>query len=112
MTLKTSTSVQPELEPTPPPARLHVAPPPKKIRVLLTVPHLNPTASPWRETMSMARYLNRDKFQLTVCALRDGGRKPAEKGHECDRHQARAREDLLSHVTAPSSIENRVRLRR
>src|SRR5437870_5801872 len=39
------------------------------------------------------------------CALRDGGRTPAEKGHECDRHQARAREDLLSHVTAPPTAK-------
>src|SRR5262249_38991101 len=44
--------------------------------------------------------------QDRFCALRDGGRKPVEKGHECDRREAR-RQDLLSHVTAPS--ENRVR---
>src|SRR2546426_8862896 len=43
--------------------------------------------------------------QDRVCALRDGGPKPAEKGHECDRRQACAREDLLSHVTALPSIE-------
>ena len=45
----------------------------RPIRVLLTVPHLNPTASPWRETMSLARYLDRNRFHLTICALRDGG---------------------------------------
>jgi glycosyltransferase involved in cell wall biosynthesis len=43
------------------------------IRVLLTVPHLNRTASPYRETMALAKYLPSDEFHLTICALRDGG---------------------------------------
>lgn len=43
------------------------------IRVLLTVPHMNCTASPYREMMAMARYLPDEKFQLTICTLRDSG---------------------------------------
>ena len=43
------------------------------IPVLLTVPHLNPTASPYRETMAIARYLPREEFKLTICALRPKG---------------------------------------
>jgi glycosyltransferase involved in cell wall biosynthesis len=43
------------------------------IRVLLTVPHLNGTASPYRETMALAKYLPGAEFHLTICALRDGG---------------------------------------
>ncbi|MEP6917893.1 MAG: glycosyltransferase [Acidobacteriota bacterium] len=45
----------------------------KKIRVLLTVPHLVPTASPYREMMAIVKYLPRDQFALTVCALRPAG---------------------------------------
>jgi glycosyltransferase involved in cell wall biosynthesis len=45
----------------------------KPIRVLLTVPHLNRTASPYREMMAIVKYLNRDEFDLTICSLRDGG---------------------------------------
>ena len=45
----------------------------KPIRVLLTVPHLNRTASPYRETMAIAKHLQRDQFQLTICALRGQG---------------------------------------
>src|ERR1700730_5844954 len=45
----------------------------RKISVLLTVPHLVPTASPYRETMAIAKYLPRDEFALTVCALRPAG---------------------------------------
>jgi glycosyltransferase involved in cell wall biosynthesis len=44
-----------------------------KTSVLLTVPHLNPTASPYNEMMSIARYLPNDEFRLTICSLRDGG---------------------------------------
>jgi glycosyltransferase involved in cell wall biosynthesis len=43
------------------------------IRVLLTVPHLSSTASPYRETMSVARRLPRDGFSLTICSLRTSG---------------------------------------
>jgi glycosyltransferase involved in cell wall biosynthesis len=45
----------------------------KKIHVLLTVPHLVPTASPYREMMAIVKYLPRDEFALTVCALRPAG---------------------------------------
>jgi len=45
----------------------------KPIRVLLTVPHLNRTASPYRETMAIAKHLPSDQFQLTICALRGQG---------------------------------------
>ena len=48
------------------------------IRVLLTVPDLDCTGSPYRETMAIARYLPRDEFRLTICSLRDtGARKTA-----------------------------------
>src|SRR5262245_3714832 len=42
-------------------------------KVLLTVPNLDSTASPWREAMGLARYLPGDRFQLTICALREDG---------------------------------------
>ena len=51
---------------------------PRPIRVLLTVPHLNRTASPYRETMALAKHLARDQFQLTICALRAHGFSEAE----------------------------------
>jgi glycosyltransferase involved in cell wall biosynthesis len=44
-----------------------------KAAVLLTVPHLNRTASPYNEMMSIAKYLPGDEFGLTICSLRDGG---------------------------------------
>ncbi|MGA3294916.1 MAG: GT4 family glycosyltransferase PelF [Candidatus Acidiferrales bacterium] len=47
--------------------------PSKRIRVLLTVPHLNRTQSPYREMMAIAKYLDRDEFDLSICALRNGG---------------------------------------
>jgi glycosyltransferase involved in cell wall biosynthesis len=47
--------------------------PSKRIRVLLTVPHLSRTQSPYREMMAIARHINRDDFDLTICALRNGG---------------------------------------
>lgn len=40
------------------------------VSILLTVPHLNPTASPYREILALARYLPADEFRLTICALR------------------------------------------
>ena len=46
---------------------------PAPVPVLLTVPHLNRTASPYRETMAMARYLAGSEFRLTICALREKG---------------------------------------
>lgn len=45
----------------------------RRIRVLLTVPHLSSTASPYREMMALAKYLPRDQFQLTICSLRING---------------------------------------
>lgn len=42
-------------------------------RILLTVPHVNGAASPYREMMSIARYLSRSEFDLSICALRDAG---------------------------------------
>lgn len=44
----------------------------RRTRVLLTVPHLN-TASPYREMMAIATFLQRDEFDLTVCSLRNTG---------------------------------------
>jgi glycosyltransferase involved in cell wall biosynthesis len=43
------------------------------MRILLTVPHVLPTASPYREMMGIAKYLPRNEFDLTVCALRPAG---------------------------------------
>lgn len=40
-----------------------------KIKVLLTTPHLNTTASPWRHIEAIVRYLPKDEFDLTVCSL-------------------------------------------
>ncbi len=45
----------------------------RPISVLLTVPHLNRTSSPYRETMALAARLPAHGFQLTICALRDIG---------------------------------------
>lgn len=45
----------------------------KKIRVLLTVPHLTSSASPYRAMMAIARYLPKDRFDLTICSLRRNG---------------------------------------
>ena len=45
----------------------------RPIRVLLTVPHLSSTASPYREMIAIARYLPRDEFRLTICSLRKNG---------------------------------------
>lgn len=45
---------------------------PCRIRILLTVPHLN-TASPYREMMAIATFLPRDEFSLTICSLRKAG---------------------------------------
>jgi glycosyltransferase involved in cell wall biosynthesis len=42
-------------------------------KVLLTVPNLDATASPFREAMGLARYLPAQGFELTVCALRPDG---------------------------------------
>jgi glycosyltransferase involved in cell wall biosynthesis len=42
-------------------------------KVLLTVPNLDATASPFREAMGLARYLPGLGFELTVCALRPDG---------------------------------------
>ena len=44
-----------------------------KIRILLTVPHLTHTASPYREMMGIAKYLPRNEFSLTICTLRKNG---------------------------------------
>ena len=45
----------------------------QRMRILLTVPHVVPTASPYREMMGIAKYLPRNEFALTVCALRPAG---------------------------------------
>ena len=45
----------------------------RRIRVLLTVPHLNRTASPYREMAAIAKHISKEEFDLTVCALRDAG---------------------------------------
>src|SRR5271155_1571683 len=43
------------------------------LKVLLTVPNLDATASPFREAMGLARYLPSSGFALTICALRPDG---------------------------------------
>jgi glycosyltransferase involved in cell wall biosynthesis len=52
------------------------------IRVLLTVPHLTPTASPFRQMIALAHYLPREAFALTICSLTDRG--IANTGPELD----------------------------
>lgn len=44
-----------------------------KIRILLTVPHLSRTASPYREMIALAKYLPKDDFLITICSLRNNG---------------------------------------
>ncbi|HVY71370.1 MAG TPA: glycosyltransferase family 4 protein [Verrucomicrobiae bacterium] len=41
--------------------------------MLLTVPNLDSTTSPWREVVGLAKHLPREEFQLTICALRQDG---------------------------------------
>ena len=53
------------------------------LRVLLTVPHLKPTASPYRQMIALARYLPRDAFALTICSLTADG--IDQTGPELDR---------------------------
>jgi glycosyltransferase involved in cell wall biosynthesis len=50
----------------------------RPIRVLLTVPHLETVASPYREMMAIAKYLPRPEFDLTICSLRESGRAEVE----------------------------------
>lgn len=45
----------------------------RPIRLLLTVPHLESTASPYREMMAVAKHLPRTEFSLTICSLREDG---------------------------------------
>lgn len=45
----------------------------RRIRVLLTVPHLTPTATPYRHMMAIARYLPHETFDLKICTLRKNG---------------------------------------
>ena len=51
---------------------------PHPIRLLLTVPHLEAVASPYREMMAIAKYLPRREFDLTICSLRESGREEVE----------------------------------
>ncbi|MBI3359813.1 MAG: hypothetical protein HY023_01745, partial [Chloroflexi bacterium] len=44
-----------------------------RVRVLLTVPHLCRSASPYREMIAIASHCSRAGFCLTVCGLRDAG---------------------------------------
>lgn len=44
-----------------------------RIRVLMTVPHLASTASPYREMITIAELLPKDEFDLTICSLRANG---------------------------------------
>lgn len=44
-----------------------------KIKVLVTVPHLTSSASPYRQMMALAKYLPKDEFELTICSLRKNG---------------------------------------
>jgi glycosyltransferase involved in cell wall biosynthesis len=44
-----------------------------KIRILLTVPHLKSTASPFREMIALAKYLPKEDFGLTICSHRENG---------------------------------------
>jgi glycosyltransferase involved in cell wall biosynthesis len=57
-------------------------------RILLTMPHLNSAASPYREMMALAKRLDRSTFRLTVCGLREKHRPEVETalrdhGAEC-----------------------------
>ena len=45
----------------------------ERIQILVTVPHLNRTASPYREMAAIAKHLSREEFDLTICGLRDAG---------------------------------------
>jgi len=47
--------------------------PTKRVRILLTVPHLNRTAHPYRAMMAIAKHLCREEFDLSICSLRNSG---------------------------------------
>ena len=58
--------------------RIEPGTPSQRIRILLTVPHLQSVASPYREMMAIANYLPRPEFDLTICSLREAGQAEAE----------------------------------
>ena len=45
----------------------------KKIKVLVTVPSLASSNSPYREWMALAKYLPMDEFELTICSFNKNG---------------------------------------
>jgi glycosyltransferase involved in cell wall biosynthesis len=51
----------------------------KQTKVLLTVPHLNSAAAPYRDMMAIAKYLPREEFDLTICAVGRKGNIETEK---------------------------------
>jgi glycosyltransferase involved in cell wall biosynthesis len=60
----------------------------RPVRVLLTVPHLNRKAAPFRHMMNLARYLPKDEFDLTICSISQKGYKETaprltELGRRC-----------------------------
>jgi len=48
------------------------------LKVLLTVPDFASTNSPWREVVGLAKHLPKDRYELTVCALRPTAFEAAE----------------------------------
>lgn len=63
----------------------------RPLRVLLTVPHLTATASPYRQMYALASYLPRDEFELTICSLRENGYEKTGPGRFVHRRGPRAR---------------------
>jgi len=45
----------------------------RKLQILLTVPSLQSTASPYREIHAIAKFLPKDIFDLSICSLRKTG---------------------------------------
>src|SRR5260221_13002647 len=45
----------------------------QRFHLLLTVPNLQTSSAPWRETLAIARWLPRSKYRLTICSLRNDG---------------------------------------
>jgi glycosyltransferase involved in cell wall biosynthesis len=88
----------------------------RPIRVLLTVPHLNSAAAPYRDMMAIAKYLPQGEFDLTICSV---GRKGYEKtkpilqelGRECKMLRLRptrtSLQEYLASYRSQIIIENR-----
>jgi glycosyltransferase involved in cell wall biosynthesis len=86
----------------------------KPIRVLLTVPHLNCAAAPYRDMLAIAKHLPREEFDLTICSTGQKGHQETEKilkelGRRClfarFRPSASSVREVLSSFQAQAQID-------